>query len=153
MDRLADLARAERGADGPETGTAGQGASNDAQGGAASAGIIDAVVIIDSRRHPQLVRHLGSAVAHRLGAERLGVIAAGGEPGRHDVNSATRLAAVARSLSLDGWGPDALERLDGARIALVDDSTDSGWTLTVAADLLRRSGAAAVHPFVLAQES
>ena len=153
VDRLADLAWAERGADGPETGTAGQGASNDAQGGAASAGIIDAVVIIDSRRHPQLVRHLGGAVAHRLGAERLGVIAAGGEPGRHDVNSATRLAAVARSLSLDGWGPDALERLDGARIALVDDSTDSGWTLTVAADLLRRSGAAAVHPFVLAQES
>ncbi|GAV94151.1 DEAD/DEAH box helicase [Actinomyces denticolens] len=60
---------------------------------------------------------------------------------------------MARSLSLDGWGPAALERLDGARIALVDDSTDSGWTVTVAADLLRGAGAAAVHPLVLAQES
>ena len=33
---------------------------------------------------------------------------------------------------------------------LVDDRTDSGWTLTVAARLLRGAGAAAVHPLVLA---
>jgi ATP-dependent DNA helicase RecQ len=32
---------------------------------------------------------------------------------------------------------------------LVDDRTDSGWTLTVAARLLRHAGASAVHPFVL----
>jgi ATP-dependent DNA helicase RecQ len=31
----------------------------------------------------------------------------------------------------------------------VDDYTDSGWTLTVAARLLRQAGAAAVYPFVL----
>jgi len=36
-------------------------------------------------------------------------------------------------------------------VILVDDWTDSGWTLTVAASMLRRAGAAAVHPFVLAQ--
>jgi ATP-dependent DNA helicase RecQ len=31
----------------------------------------------------------------------------------------------------------------------VDDWTESGWTLAVAARLLRQAGAAAVHPFVL----
>jgi ATP-dependent DNA helicase RecQ len=33
---------------------------------------------------------------------------------------------------------------------LVDDVADSGWTLTVAAMLLRRAGAPAVLPLVLA---
>ena len=36
-------------------------------------------------------------------------------------------------------------------VVLVDDWSDSGWTLTTAAFLLREAGAAAVHPFVLAQ--
>ena len=35
-------------------------------------------------------------------------------------------------------------------MVLVDDWSDSGWTLTTAAFLLREAGAA-VHPFVLAQ--
>jgi ATP-dependent DNA helicase RecQ len=35
-------------------------------------------------------------------------------------------------------------------VLLVDDWTESGWTLTVASRLLRRAGARAVHPFVLA---
>ena len=35
-------------------------------------------------------------------------------------------------------------------ILLVDDRTDTGWTLTVVARLLRLSGADAVYPFVLA---
>jgi ATP-dependent DNA helicase RecQ len=34
-------------------------------------------------------------------------------------------------------------------VLLVDDRTDSGWTLTVAARLLRQAGASAVLPFVL----
>jgi ATP-dependent DNA helicase RecQ len=34
---------------------------------------------------------------------------------------------------------------------LVDDTIDSGWTMTVAARLLRRAGAGAVLPFALAQ--
>ncbi|MDO4243913.1 MAG: RecQ family ATP-dependent DNA helicase [Actinomyces sp.] len=109
------------------------------------------VVVVESRRRPGLVRQLGRAVAHRLAARPLGVVGVAGEPGRHDVSSAFRLADVARSLSLDGWSRDALAGLQGARVVLVDDWTDSGWTLTVAAALLRRAGAASVHPFVLAQ--
>jgi ATP-dependent DNA helicase RecQ len=41
--------------------------------------------------------------------------------------------------------------LPGRTVVLVDDWTDSGWTLTVAARLLRQAGAAEVLPFVLAQ--
>ena len=35
-------------------------------------------------------------------------------------------------------------------VLLVDDVIDSGWTMTVAARLLRRAGAGAVLPFALA---
>ena len=110
-----------------------------------------AVVIVDSRTRPHLVRHLGHAVARHLGAVPLGIIGVRGEPGRHDVGSAFRLAEVAGSLTLENWSPRALARLKGTSVVLVDDWTDSGWTLTVAARLLRRAGAASVHPLVLGQ--
>jgi ATP-dependent DNA helicase RecQ len=35
-------------------------------------------------------------------------------------------------------------------VLLVDDVIDTGWTVTVAARLLRRAGASAVLPFALA---
>ena len=111
----------------------------------------DAVVIVDSRVRPTLVRQFGRAVAHHLDARPLGIVAVSGPAGRHDVNSPTRLADVARSLSLDAWTAEALEALAGATVVLVDDLTDSGWTLTVAAAMLRRAGAGAIHPFVLAR--
>jgi len=109
------------------------------------------IVLIESRRRPRLVRHIGRALAHHLAAMPLGIIGVRGDPGRHDVGSAHRLAEVARSLTLDEWSDDARARLHGARVILVDDWTNSGWTLTVAASILRRAGATAVHPFVLAQ--
>ena len=60
-------------------------------------------------------------------------------------NSARRLAAVlGRHRLVD---PAAVA---GKRILLVDDATDTGWTLTVAARELRRAGAVAVYPLVLA---
>jgi ATP-dependent DNA helicase RecQ len=40
----------------------------------------------------------------------------------------------------------------GRSVLLVDDRTVTGWTLTVAARTLRRAGATAVHPLVLAAE-
>ncbi|WP_250708238.1 phosphoribosyltransferase, partial [Actinomyces sp. 217892] len=109
------------------------------------------VVLVDSRTRPQLVRQLGNAVARTLAAPPLGVVAVRGEPGRHAVGSAFRLADVARSLTLEDWPRSSLARLQGAHVVLVDDWTDSGWTLTVAAALLREAGAASVRPFVLAQ--
>ena len=123
------------------------GGGSGADGGAGGL----AVVIIESRRRPRLVRQLGRAVARTLSAAPLGIVGARGEPGRHDVGSAFRLAEVARSLTLESWSPDALARLRGARVVLVDDWTDSGWTLAVAGRLLLRAGAADVRPLVLAQ--
>ncbi|QPL06291.1 MULTISPECIES: RecQ family ATP-dependent DNA helicase [Actinomyces] len=108
-------------------------------------------VLIDSRTRPQLLRQLGNAVARTLAAPPLGIVSVRGEPGRHDVGSAFRLADVARSLTMENWSRSALASLQGAHVVLVDDWTDSGWTLTVAASLLREAGAASVHPFVLAQ--
>ena len=66
----------------------------------------------------------------------------------HDVNSAQRLAAVWRRLELD-LAPAAAAGLPGRTVLLVDDYADSGWTLTVAARLLRLAGAVRVVPFVL----
>jgi ATP-dependent DNA helicase RecQ len=38
----------------------------------------------------------------------------------------------------------------GGPVLLIDDRIESGWTMTVAARLLRQAGAAAVLPLVLA---
>ena len=38
----------------------------------------------------------------------------------------------------------------GGPVLLVDDRVETGWTMTVAARLLREAGAAAVLPLVLA---
>jgi ATP-dependent DNA helicase RecQ len=38
-------------------------------------------------------------------------------------------------------------------VLLVDDIVDSGWTMTLAAALLRRHGSGPVYPFALAKAS
>lgn len=114
---------------------------------------VEGVVAVRSTTRPVLVGHLAEGLARYLGVPFVGAVGpveGHAEPGRHDVNSATRLAGVARRLGLE-LSPGALAGLAGRSVLLVDDATDSGWTLTVAARLLRRAGAAAVHPFVLAQ--
>ncbi len=118
-----------------------------------SATVIDGVVAVRSVSRPVLVDHLARGLARWLEVPFVGSV--GPVPGReaperHDVNSAIRLAGVVRRLGLE-ISPDAEAGagLAGGRVLLVDDSTDSGWTLTVASRLLRRAGAEAVHPFVL----
>ncbi|CAN5372665.1 RecQ family ATP-dependent DNA helicase [soil metagenome] len=108
------------------------------------------VVVVESATRPGLVRHLAEGVARQLGVPVVGSVrpAASTAPGRHDVNSAQRLAGVTQRLELD-LSPAAVAGLPGRAVVLVDDRTDSGWTLTVAARLLRGAGASAVHPFVL----
>jgi len=48
---------------------------------------------------------------------------------------------------------DVDENIPSGPVLLVDDTVDSGWTLTVVAALLRETGSGPVHPFVLADAS
>lgn len=111
---------------------------------------VDGVVAVASSSRPRLVEHLAAGAARHLGVPVVGRVVprVGMPPGRHDVNSATRLAGVWRRLELDLPSATA-EGLPGRAVLLVDDRTDSGWTLTVAAHLLREAGATAVLPLVL----
>lgn len=110
----------------------------------------EGVVLIESAQHGALVRHLAEGVSRYLGIPVVGAVRpeAGSTPGRHDVNSAHRLAGVVRRLELD-LSPAAAAGLPGRRVLLVDDRVDSGWTLTVAARMLRQAGAQEVLPLVL----
>ncbi|WP_061963375.1 RecQ family ATP-dependent DNA helicase [Demequina aurantiaca] len=113
--------------------------------------IIDGVVGVSSFTRPILTGHLATGLARYLGVPVLGSFgsALGLEaPARHDVNSAMRLASVEKRLRLH-LSEAAEGSLEGRTILLVDDYTDSGWTLTVASRLLREYGATAVFPFVL----
>ena len=111
------------------------------------------VVTLPSRTRPVLVECLGQQIAAIWRLSYLGaldyVTADGPGPRRH--NSAQRLASLWRALVV----PDSLrEALSAAAadgpVLLVDDQIDSGWTMTVAAALLRDAGAQAVLPLVLA---
>ncbi|MFD7921471.1 RecQ family ATP-dependent DNA helicase [Streptomyces sp. NPDC059740] len=110
-----------------------------------------AVVAVPSAGRPQLV---GSLAEHIAGVGRmpfLGTLAYRDaealRPSR--TNSAQRLRALHDSLILP---PELAARVSAAEgpLLLVDDVADSGWTLAVAARLLRQAGAPGVYPFVLA---
>ncbi|MBO0921270.1 RecQ family ATP-dependent DNA helicase [Cellulomonas sp. zg-ZUI222] len=107
---------------------------------------VDVVVAVASESRGALVEHLAAGTARLLGVPLVGALLPTGTPSRHDVNSAQRLADVLRHVDLP---PDVAAAVDGRRVLLVDDRTDTGWTLTVAGRLLRRAGATEVLPFVL----
>ncbi len=108
------------------------------------------VVQIESRRRPQLVGTLAAKVAEIGRLPLLGRVdrIIDGPPSG-SVNSAWRLRWVYAAFAV---GPDLAEQIAAAPgpLLLVDDLVDSGWTLTVAARLLRQAGAPAVLPLALA---
>jgi ATP-dependent DNA helicase RecQ len=133
------------------------------------------VVSLPSRSRPQLIASLAARIAEigrmpylgalgyagaapaPAGAAAAGPAAGPGGPAgpastvraARQQNSAQRLHAVWGSLAV----PDPIRR-DlpglGGPVLLVDDQVDSGWTMTVAAMLLRQAGATAVLPLTLA---
>ena len=109
-----------------------------------------AVVAMPSVSHPQLVSSVARGVAQVGRLRYLGQLdlvreeSAG--PGG---NSAFRLADVWSRFRVSDDLAAELAEVDGP-VLLVDDLCDSRWTLTVAAALLRRAGAAEVLPFALA---
>ena len=65
-------------------------------------------------------------------------------------NSAYRVAALTNSWS--DPEPAVIAQSPGP-VLLIDDVADTGWTLTMAARVLRRAGAVEVLPFALASVS
>ncbi|RAJ50009.1 RecQ-like ATP-dependent DNA helicase [Streptomyces sp. KhCrAH-43] len=110
------------------------------------------IVALPSRTRPQLIESLVEGVARVGRLPVLGSLAltpGADEYGAHRSNSAQRLRALAGSLEVPDALAAALAAVPGP-VLLVDDYTDSGWSLAVGARLLRRSGAAEVLPLVLA---
>jgi ATP-dependent DNA helicase RecQ len=108
-----------------------------------------AIVAVGSQRRPQLVESFAAAIAGIGRLPYLGAVAHRG-PSRPDAqhNSAQRLAAVWAAYD-PGPVLDRLADAGGQPVLLVDDVTDTGWTIAVVARLLRLAGAGPVHPLVL----
>jgi ATP-dependent DNA helicase RecQ len=107
-----------------------------------------AVMALDSDHHPLLISSLARELARLGRLTDLGVLSYA--PDRRPVtaaNSAYRVAA------LDGaWlspDRDAIVAAGGP-VLLVDDLSDTGWTLTMAARVVRAAGAPEVLPFAVA---
>lgn len=110
------------------------------------------VVTMSSHTRPQLIQSLGARIAEIGRLPLLGSIEyAAGADASHvpRSNSAQRLRALDGTLTVPPELAAAL-REAGGPVLLVDDLTDSGWTLAVAARMLRRAGAKGVLPLVLA---
>ncbi|MFD4997097.1 RecQ family ATP-dependent DNA helicase [Streptomyces buecherae] len=110
------------------------------------------VVTVASRSRPQLIQSLGERIATVGRMPLLGSVAYrddGVDTRVPRTNSAQRLRALDGALTVPPALAQALSSSDGP-VLLVDDYTDTGWTLAVAARLLRQSGAQAVFPLVLA---
>ena len=112
-----------------------------------------AAVSVGSRVHPQLIASLASRIARVGRLPYLGSVAHTGASRSARSNSAQRLRALYGTFALPGEIREALSGLAGKPILLVDDLTDTGWTLTLVARLLREAGAGPVLPFVLAVEA
>ncbi|MFI6659707.1 RecQ family ATP-dependent DNA helicase [Streptomyces sp. NPDC050523] len=110
------------------------------------------IVAVPSLTRPQLVGSLAQGIATVGRLPLLGSLTYGGAGGAHAVrrsNSAQRLRALSGAFTVSEELEAALAGSSGP-VLLVDDYTDSGWTLAVAARLLRRAGSGQVLPLVLA---
>jgi ATP-dependent DNA helicase RecQ len=112
-----------------------------------------AVAVMPSRTRPVLISNLGQRIASIGRLPYVGALAyaTADGPGRRRHNSAQRLHSLWRALIV----PDSLAAAIKANAAagpvlLVDDQIDTGWTMTVAALLLRKAGASGVLPLALA---
>ena len=118
-----------------------------------------AVIALPSRTRPHLIRSLGERIAAIGQLPYLGILEyaaapdslpAGDNARQH--NSAHRLRAVWNTMGVPEPVAAAVTGLGGP-VLLVDDRLETGWTMTVAARLLRAAGAPAVLPLVLAVTS
>jgi ATP-dependent DNA helicase RecQ len=109
-----------------------------------------AMATLPSATRPLLIESLGKALADIGRLPYLGSLAyTDSPPGPRRHNSAQRLRTVWDAFTV----PEPLGQAvadAGGPVLLIDDRIESGWTMTVAAKLLREAGAPAVLPLVLA---
>jgi ATP-dependent DNA helicase RecQ len=104
------------------------------------------VTCVPSAERPEQVPGFAEALAARLGLPFQPVVRSGRDhrPQREMENSAQQLRNVHGAFAVDGVRPSG-------PVLLVDDTVDSGWTLTVVGAGLREAGSGPIHPFVLAK--
>ena len=109
-----------------------------------------AVVAVGSRRRPYLVTDTARRIAAIGRLPYLGALEPvdSGEYQAPRGNSAQRLLQVHDAFAISAELAAAVAAAEGP-VLLVDDRVDTGWTMTVAARLLRQAGATAVLPFAL----
>jgi ATP-dependent DNA helicase RecQ len=109
------------------------------------------VLTLPSRTRPRLITSLGQRLAEVGRLPYLGALAYAREdgPGPRRHNSAQRLGSLWAVFEVPGEVTEALRGLDGP-VLVVDDRIETGWTMTVAARLVREAGAPPVLPLVLA---
>ncbi|SHH87574.1 RecQ family ATP-dependent DNA helicase [Streptomyces sp. 3214.6] len=110
------------------------------------------VVAVPSVSRPRLVGSLAEGIAAVGRLPFLGTLTYTGPSGAHVArrsNSAQRLRALSGAFTVSEELAGALANSPGP-VLLVDDCTESGWTLAVAARLLRQAGCEEVLPLVLA---
>ena len=109
------------------------------------------VLTLPSRTRPRLITSLGRQLASVGRLSYLGALAYTREdgPGPRRHNSAQRLSSLWHALEIPDDVRAAVGTLDGP-VLVVDDRIETGWTMTVAARLLRQAGAPAVLPLALA---
>ncbi|MFF0310407.1 RecQ family ATP-dependent DNA helicase [Streptosporangium sp. NPDC004379] len=111
-----------------------------------------AVVAMPSASRPLLVRSLAERLAQVGRLSFLGELGyRSGPPGRQ-FNSAQRVQAVRATLAMPSALAAAVAEAGGP-VLLVDDRVDTGWSVTLAAAMIRHAGAPAVLPLVLAVTS
>lgn len=110
------------------------------------------IVAVPSLTRPQLVGSLAQGIATIGRLPFLGTLTYTGPEGAHPArrsNSAQRLRTLSGTFAVPDELAAALAASPGP-VLLVDDCTESGWTLAVVARLLRRAGCERVLPLVLA---
>ncbi|MFI1016515.1 RecQ family ATP-dependent DNA helicase [Streptomyces sp. NPDC020965] len=110
------------------------------------------VVTVASRHRPLLVGSLGARIAEIGRMPLLGSVeyTPEGQDARISrTNSAQRVRALHEAFTVPTALAEAVAAAAGP-VLLVDDLSDSGWTLAVTARLLRQAGAKGVFPLVLA---
>lgn len=109
-----------------------------------------AVLSVPSRTRPVLINTLATTIAEIGRMPHLGSLELlASEPPGQQHNSAQRLRAVWQTLAVPASVGEELAVIGGP-VLLVDDLTDTGWTMTVAAVAARAAGAPAILPFALA---